>query len=84
MHVTGSSVPIPDRIIYVHGDRIRTEFSESARVSIRQSDFNRIVLLDPQAKTYRIEPIEPKMDPAEDDFALNTGPLVSHETEEGD
>ena len=74
MHTTGRSVPTPDRIVYVHGDRIRTEFPDSGRVNIRECDLNRIVHLDPQAKTYRVQQIEPRPDAAEDDSAPNTGP----------
>ena len=74
MHTAGRPVPTPDRIVYVRGDRIRTEFADSTRVNIRQCDLNRIVHLDPQAKTYRIQQIEPRPEASEEESVPNTGP----------
>src|SRR5579871_1298271 len=58
MHTTGRPTPTPDRIVYVRGDRIRTEFPDTGRVNIRQCDLSRIVHIDPQTKIYRVEQIE--------------------------
>jgi len=74
MHATGRPAPDSDTVVYVHGDRIRVEFPETGRVNIRQCDLNRVVHLDPQAKTYRVQEIEPRPDAGEDDSAPNTGP----------
>ncbi len=74
MHTTGRPIPNSDTVVYVRGDRIRVEFPEAGRVNIRQCDLNRIVHLDPQAKTYRVQPIELRPDAGEDDPAPNAGP----------
>lgn len=74
MHTTGRPAPNSDTVVYVHGDRIRIEFSETGRVNIRQCDLNRVVHLDPQAKTYRVQQIEPRSDSSDDDSAPNRGP----------
>jgi len=74
MHTTGRPVPNSDTVVYVHGDRIRIEFPDTGRVNIRECDLNRIVHLDPQAKTYRIQQIEPRSELNEDDSAPNMGP----------
>jgi TonB family protein len=74
MHTTGRPVPTPDRIVYVRGERIRTEFPDTGRVNIRQCDLNRIVHLDLQTKTYRIQQIEPKPEASEDESVPNAGP----------
>lgn len=66
-------MPNSHTVVYVHGDRIRVEFPDTGRVNIRQCDLNRIVHLDSQAKTYRVQPIEPRPDAAEDDSAPNPG-----------
>ncbi len=65
-------MPNSDRVVYVHGDRIRVEFPETRRVNIRQCDLNRLVHLDPQTKTYRVQQLEPRADSNEDDSAPNT------------
>ncbi len=74
MHTTGRPVPTPDRIVYVHGERIRTEFPDTGRASIRQCDLNRIVHIDQQTKTYRVQQIEPRPQASEDESVPNSGP----------
>lgn len=74
MHTTGRPVPNSDTVVYVHGDRIRVEFPDTGRVNIRQCDLNRVVHLDPQAKNYRVQQIEPRSEVNEDDSAASTGP----------
>lgn len=49
-----------DRVVYVRGERIRTEDSETGRVSIRECDLHRTIQLDPGLKTYRVFPILPR------------------------
>jgi TonB family protein len=67
IETTGRQVGDTDRIVYVHGQRIRTDALKSGRVSIRECDQNRIVRLDPASKTYRIVPILPRPEPAPPD-----------------
>src|SRR5689334_15151236 len=71
MHTTGTPVPNSDTIVYVHGDRIRVEFPDTGRVNIRQCDLNRVVHLDPEARTYRIQQIEPRPETSEDESVPN-------------
>ena len=74
MHTTGRPAPPQDRIVYVRGDRIRTEFPDTGRVNIRQCDLNRIVHIDPQTKTYRIQRIDPRPEASEDESVPKAAP----------
>lgn len=67
-------MPTSDTVVYVHGDRIRVEFPDNGRVNIRQCDLNRVVHLDPQTKTYRVQELEPEPEAAQDDSAPSTRP----------
>lgn len=67
-------MPTPDRIVYVRGERIRTEFPDTGRVDIRQCDLNRIVHIDALTKTYRIQRIERRPEASEDESVPNTAP----------
>ncbi|HWC16858.1 MAG TPA: energy transducer TonB [Terriglobales bacterium] len=57
-----------DRIVYVHGDRIRTELINTGRANIRECDLGRVVQLNPSTKTYRVVPLQSRtpVEPARD------------------
>src|SRR5579859_2792200 len=57
MHTTGMPGPNQDKVVYVHGERVRTEDPQSGRVTIRQCDLQRTVELDANARSYRVIPI---------------------------
>lgn len=73
IQTTGRRVGDTDRIVYVQGQRVRTESLKAGRVIIRECDLNRIVRLDPATKTYRIVPILPRPDVSPPEAAPNSG-----------
>ena len=80
IQTTARQVGDTDRIVYVQGQRIRTDALKSRRVSIRECDLNRIVVLDPTKKTYRILPILPKPDVPSSQSSPESGEQVCRGT----
>ena len=65
-------VPNQDKIVYVHGERVRTEDPQTGRVTIRQCDLHRTLELDAGGRTYRVLPIMAKpADPLPQTLAAN-------------
>jgi TonB family protein len=60
-----------DRVVYVHGERIRTENPGNGEATIRQCDLGRTVQLDPTSKTYRV-------------FSFTSAPQVGENTSVSD
>jgi len=56
-HMLATDDLVADRVVSVHGQRIRIDNTSTGEVSLRQCDLGRTVQLDPNSKTYRVFPL---------------------------
>lgn len=62
IRTTGRDGTARERVVYIHGQRIRTEMP-NGRINIRQCDLHQFVRLNDKTKTFRVLPIlEPPAD----------------------
>jgi TonB family protein len=80
IETTGRQAGDTDRIVYVQGQRMRTDAMKTGRVTIRECDLNRIVRLDPATRTYRIVPILPLADAPPPQSSPVSGPEMCRGT----